>query len=86
MSGGANKRREVLKFEGDDINEYIDGRVNGVTHNESEWRMERQDRQKVCGRCSRIRKFQPKPFRGSIRYARSFKMRPVSLSADASSY
>jgi hypothetical protein len=25
MSGGANKRREVLKFEGDDINEYMDG-------------------------------------------------------------
>ena len=24
MSGGANKRREVLKFEGDDINEYMD--------------------------------------------------------------
>eukprot|EP01043_Picozoa_sp_COSAG02_P064069 COSAG02_NODE_9259_length_2275_cov_205.301930_2_plen_54_part_01 len=45
MSGGANKRREVRKFEGDDINEYMDGRVNGVTHNESEWRMERHDRQ-----------------------------------------
>ena len=45
MSGGANKRREVLKFEGDDINEYFDGRVNGVTHDESEWRMERHDRQ-----------------------------------------
>ncbi len=45
MSGGANKRREVQKFEGDDINEYIDGRVSGVTHNESEWRMERRDRQ-----------------------------------------
>ena len=43
MSGGANKRREVLKFEGDDIDEYMDGRVNGVTHNESEWRMERHD-------------------------------------------
>ncbi len=34
MSDGANKRREVLKFEGDDINEYMDGCVNGVTHNE----------------------------------------------------
>eukprot|EP01043_Picozoa_sp_COSAG02_P047005 COSAG02_NODE_4461_length_5336_cov_3.180829_2_plen_41_part_00 len=34
MSGGANKRREALKFEGDDINEYMDGRVKGVTHNE----------------------------------------------------
>ena len=45
MSGGANKRREVLKFEGDDINEYMDGCVNGVTHNESEGRMERHDRQ-----------------------------------------
>ena len=33
MSGGANKRREVLKFEGDDINEYMDGCVNGVTQN-----------------------------------------------------
>eukprot|EP01043_Picozoa_sp_COSAG02_P008292 COSAG02_NODE_263_length_26627_cov_47.198168_1_plen_70_part_00 len=45
MSGGANKRREVRKFKGDDINECMDGRVNGVTHNESEWRMERHDRQ-----------------------------------------
>ena len=45
MSGGANKRREVLKFEGDDINEYMDGCVSGVTHNESEGRMERHDRQ-----------------------------------------
>jgi len=45
MSGGANKRREVLKFEGDDIDEYMDGCVNGVTHNESEGRMERHDRQ-----------------------------------------
>ena len=45
MSGGANKRREVLKFEGDDINEYMDGCVNGVTPNESEGRMERHDRQ-----------------------------------------
>eukprot|EP01043_Picozoa_sp_COSAG02_P032505 COSAG02_NODE_2174_length_9589_cov_49.732561_9_plen_75_part_00 len=45
MSGGANKRREVRKFEGDDINEYMDGCVNGVTHNESEGRMERHDRQ-----------------------------------------
>ncbi len=44
MSGGANKRREVLKFEGDDIDEYM-GCVNGVTHNESEGRMERHDRQ-----------------------------------------
>jgi hypothetical protein len=35
MSAGANKRREVLKFGGDDINENMDGRVNGVTHNES---------------------------------------------------
>jgi hypothetical protein len=35
MSGGANKRREVLKFEGDDINEYMDGCVSGVTHNGS---------------------------------------------------
>ena len=35
MSGGANKRREVRKFEGDDINEYMDGCVNGVTPNES---------------------------------------------------
>ena len=43
MSGGANKRREVLKFEGDDINEYMDGCVDGVTHNESEGRMERHD-------------------------------------------
>ena len=45
MSGGANKRREVLKFEGDDIDEYMDGCVNGVTQNESEGRMERHDRQ-----------------------------------------
>ena len=45
MSGGANKRREVRKFEGDDIKEYMDGCVNGVTHNESEGRMERHDRQ-----------------------------------------
>eukprot|EP01043_Picozoa_sp_COSAG02_P110937 COSAG02_NODE_47076_length_343_cov_64.594262_1_plen_50_part_01 len=45
MSGGANKRREVLKSEGDDINEYMDGCVNGVTQNESEGRMERHDRQ-----------------------------------------
>ena len=45
MSAGANKRREVQKLEGDDINENMDGRVNGVTHNEPEWRMERHDRQ-----------------------------------------
>eukprot|EP01043_Picozoa_sp_COSAG02_P078853 COSAG02_NODE_17959_length_968_cov_395.707710_1_plen_76_part_00 len=45
MSGGANKRREVLKFEGDDINEYMDGCVNGVTQNEPEGRMVRHDRQ-----------------------------------------
>ena len=44
MSGGANKRREVLKFEADDIDEYMDGCVNGVTQNESEGRMERHDR------------------------------------------
>eukprot|EP01043_Picozoa_sp_COSAG02_P027202 COSAG02_NODE_1593_length_11778_cov_25.088792_9_plen_150_part_01 len=30
MSGGANKRREVLKFEGDDIDEYMEGIVNRV--------------------------------------------------------
>jgi hypothetical protein len=35
MSAGANKRREAQKLEGDDINENMDGRVNGVTHNES---------------------------------------------------
>ena len=42
-----------------------------------------QDRQKVCGHCSRTRKFQPKPFRGNTGGGRSFKMRPVSVSADA---
>eukprot|EP01043_Picozoa_sp_COSAG02_P048639 COSAG02_NODE_4798_length_4965_cov_8.333950_3_plen_47_part_00 len=45
MSGEANKRREVRKFEGDDINEYMDGCVNGVTLKESETDSEA----KMCG-------------------------------------
>eukprot|EP01043_Picozoa_sp_COSAG02_P008328 COSAG02_NODE_264_length_26618_cov_244.096459_12_plen_172_part_00 len=32
MSGGANKRREVLKFEGDDINEYMPRRLEVTGH------------------------------------------------------
>jgi hypothetical protein len=33
-----------MKFDGDDINEYIDERVSAVTHDESEWRMVRHDK------------------------------------------